>query len=94
MRSLARWARSRQWRIPFVALVGLMAVIGSLLLYPAAFVHKGSVGLVALDLVLFFAGGFLVTWGTIAWQGERRKVYQRRAEAAKRRSGTRNTPSK
>jgi hypothetical protein len=84
VRSLNRWARGRQWRIPFLALTGLIAVIGSLLLYKAAFVDKGPVGLVAVDLLLFFGGGFLVTWGTIAWQAERRKVYQRRAEARKR----------
>jgi hypothetical protein len=84
MRSLSRWARARQWRIPFVAGLGLIAVIGSLLLYPAAFVDKGPVGLVAVDIVLFFGGGLLVTWGTIAWQAERRKVYQRRAESRRR----------
>jgi len=81
---LNRWARGRQWRIPFLTLLGLAAVIASLLLYKAAFVDKGPVGLVALDLLLFFGGGFLVTWGTIAWQGERRKVYQRRAASERR----------
>ena len=60
-----------------------------------AFVDKGPVGLVAVDLALFFGGGFLATWATIAWQSERQKVYRRRAEAARKRgSGTRNTPSK
>jgi hypothetical protein len=84
LRYLNRWARGKQWRIPFIALLGLAAVIASLLLYKAAFVDKGPVGLVVLDLALFFGGGFLVTWGTIAWQGERRKVYQRRADARRR----------
>ncbi|HET9121001.1 MAG TPA: hypothetical protein VFN72_10765, partial [Solirubrobacterales bacterium] len=88
MRYLNRWARGKQWRIPFLALLGLAAVIASLLLYKAAFVDDGPFELVVLDLVLFFGGGFLVTWGTIAWQGERRKVYQRRADAQRRaRSG-------
>jgi len=82
---LSRWARGRQWRIPFLALLGLAAVIASLLLYKPAFVDKGSVGLVLLDLALFFGGGFLVTWGTIAWQSERRKVYQRRAAESQKR---------
>ena len=94
MRSLNRWARGQQWRIPFLTLLGLAAVIGSILLYPPAFVHKGPAGLLALDLVLFFGGGFLVTWGTIAWQSERRKVYQRRAQAARRRSGSGSSRSK
>ena len=93
MRSLNRWVRARQWRIPFVALIGLIALIASILLFPAAFVDKGPIGLVALDLVLFFGGGFLTTWATIAWQSERRKVYQRRAEAQRRGSGRKNTPS-
>jgi len=84
MRTLNRWARGRQWRIPFLALIGLLAVIGSLLLYQPAFVDKGPAGLVVLDLVLFFGGGFLVTWGTIAWQAERRRVYERRAQARRR----------
>ena len=97
MRSLNRWARGRQWRIPFLALLGLAGVMGSLLLYPAAFVHNGPVGLLALDLVLFFGGGFLVTWGTITWQSERRKVYERRAQAASgrsRKSGPRSKRSR
>jgi hypothetical protein len=51
-------ARGKQWPIPFLALIGLIAVIGSLLLYKADFVDKGSVGLVVLDLLLFFGGGF------------------------------------
>ena len=76
-----------------MAVVGVIAVIGSLLLYKPAFVDKGPVGLVALDLVLFFGGGFLATWATIAWQSERRKVYQRRAQARRRGSGTKGTPS-
>jgi hypothetical protein len=79
MRALQRWARGRQWRIPFLALIGVIAVIGSLLLYKPAIVDKGPLGLVVLDLALFFGGGFLATWATIAWQAERRKVYQRRA---------------
>ena len=59
MRFLQRWARGKQWRIPFLAMIGLIAVIGSLLLYKPAFVDKGPVGLVAVDLALFFGGGFL-----------------------------------
>ena len=85
---LNQWARARQWRIPFVAAIGLAALIGSLLLYKAAFVDNGPVGLVAVDLVLFFGGGLLATWATIAWQSERRKVYRRRAEAARTRKHT------
>jgi hypothetical protein len=81
---LSRWAKGKQWRIPAIALVGLLAVIGSLLLYQAAFVDNGPVGLVAIDLILFFGGGVLVTWATIAWQSERRKVYERRAAARRR----------
>jgi hypothetical protein len=69
-------------------------VIGSLLLYSAAFVDKGSVGLVLLDLLLFFGGGFLVTWATITWQAERREVYRRRAAAGRRGRGAGNTRSK
>ena len=83
MAALQRWARGRQWRIPFLALVGLAAVIGSLLLYKPAFADDGPAGLVLLDVVLFFGGGALVTWSTIAWQSERREVYRRRAEAHK-----------
>src|SRR5262245_11157349 len=88
---LSRWARGRQWRIPFLALIGLIAVIGSLLIYKPAFVDKGSVGLVVLDLALFFGGGILVTWATIAWQRERRKVYQRRAAEARKRGRSSRT---
>lgn len=84
MRFLQRWARGKQWRIPFLAMIGLIAVIGSLLLYKPAFVDKGPVGLVAVDLALFFGGGFLATWATIAWQSERQKVYRRRAAERKR----------
>ena len=94
MRSLTRWARGRQWRIPFLAVMGLIAVIGSLLLYPTALVDKGSVGLVLLDLLLFFGGGALVTWGTIAWQAERREVYRRRAADVRRGRGAGKTRSK
>ena len=92
---LNQWARGRQWRIPFVAAIGLAALIGSLLLYKAAFVDNGPIGLVAVDLVLFLGGGLLASWATITWQSERHKVYRRRAEAARKRgSGTRKTPSK
>ena len=84
MRVLNRWAMGKQWRIPFVAAIGLIAMIGSLLLFPAAFVDKGPLGLVAVDLLLFFGGGFLATWATIAWQSERQKVYRRRAAERKR----------
>ncbi len=94
MRSLKQWAIGRQWRIPFLALVGVAAVISSLLLYKAAFVDNGPFELVLLDLVLFFGGGFLATWATIAWQSERQKVYRRRAEALRRGSKTRDTSSK
>ena len=66
MRFLQRWARGKQWRIPFLALIGVIAVIGPLLLYKPAFVDKGAVGLVVVDLALFFGGGFLATWATIA----------------------------
>jgi hypothetical protein len=93
MRFLQRWARGKQWRIPFLAMIGVIAVIGSLLLYKPAFVDKGPVGLVAVDLALFFGGGFLATWATIAWQSERHKVYQRRAEARRRGSKTQGKPS-
>ena len=92
---LQRWARGKQWRLPFLALVGLCAVIGSLLLYKPAIVDNGPVGLLIADLVLFFGGGFLVTWATIAWQRERQEVYRRRAKAARKRgSGPRGRPSK
>src|SRR4029077_8761663 len=92
---LNQWARGRQGRIPFVSAIGLAARIGSLLLYKAAFVDNGPIGLVAADLVLFLGGGLLTSWATITWQSERQKVYRRRAEAARKRGGgTRNTPSK
>ena len=92
---LRRWARGKQWRIPFLALIGVIAVIGSLLLYKPAFVDNGSVGLLVVDLLLFFGGGFLATWATITWQRERQRVYRLRAEAARKRgSGPRGRPSK
>ena len=95
MRAFQRWARGKQWRIPSLGLLGVIVVSGSLLLYKPAFVDKGPVGLVAVDLVLFFGGGLLATWATINWQSERRKVYQRRAaQTRKRGSRSRNTPSK
>ena len=66
-------------------------MIGSLLLYQAAFVDKGPIGLVVLDLALFFGGGFLATWATVSWHTERQKVWRRKMEA-RRRAG--DTPSK
>jgi hypothetical protein len=54
-------------------------------------VDRGPLVLVAVDLALFFGGGFLATWATIAWHSERQKVHQRRAEARKRGSKTHDT---
>jgi hypothetical protein len=91
MRFLDRWARRKLWPIPLAGALGIIAVAGSLLLYPAAFVDRGPLVLVAVDLALFFGGGFLATWATIAWHSERQKVHQRRAEARKRGSKTHDT---
>ena len=90
---LRQWAMAKQWRIPFLAIVGVIAIIGALLLYKPAFADNGPVGLVILALFLFFGGGFLATWATIAWQSQRQKVYRRRAEALRRGSETREKPS-
>ena len=51
-----------------MAAIGLAGLIGSLLLYKAAFVDNGPLGLVAVDLLLFFGGGLLASWATITWQ--------------------------
>ena len=91
---LKQWATAKQWRIPFIALVGVTAIIGALLLYKPAFADNGPVGLVLIALILFFGGGFLATWATIAWQSERQKVYRLRAEERRRGSKAHNTPSK
>jgi hypothetical protein len=93
MRFLERWARRNLWPIPLVGVLGVIAVAGSILLYQDAFVDRGPLVLVALDLALFFGGGFLATWATIAWHSERQKVWRRRAEARERGSETHDTPS-
>jgi hypothetical protein len=94
MRFLEQWARRKLWPIPLAGVLGVIAVVGSLLLYQPAFVDRGPLVLVAVDLALFFGGGFLATWATIAWHSERQKVWRRRAEARKRGSRTHDTSSK
>jgi hypothetical protein len=83
--SIAEWARRKLWPIPVAGVLGIAAVGASLLLFKAAFIDNGPIGLIAADLALFFGGGFVATWATINWHNERQKFYARRRAAGRRR---------